>query len=169
VGVTRRCPGLPAGVETSIPGICRSLGSPRWNAALQLNASIRFMDRSSSPIMFRPPNLFTRRSFTATLAAGFASLACPRLRAVPTKTKAAKDLIASVEKITLRRGRDGQGPTWFHPRACLVPGKNQPAVFMTLQEITGSDMFGPLQHMMSVDAGHTWTEPAPVPPLSTQR
>ena len=116
--------------------------------------------------MSRPPHLFTRRSFTATLAAGFASLACPRLRALPAKTKAeTKDLIVAVEKITLRRGRDGQGPTWFHPRACLVPGKNQPAVFMTLQEIAGSDMFGPLQHMMSADAGRTWTEPAPVPPL----
>ena len=166
--MARRCPGLPAGVETSILGICRSLGSPRWNAALQLNAAICFLDRllASSPTMSRPPHLFTRRSFTATLAAGFASLACPRLRALPAKTKAeTKDLIVAVEKITLRRGRDGQGPTWFHPRACLVPGKNQPAVLMTLQEIAGSDMFGPLQHMMSADAGRTWTEPAPVPPL----
>ncbi len=74
-------------------------------------------------------------------------------------------LIASVEKITLRRGRDGSGPTWFHPRACLVPDAAGSTVFMTLQTITGSDYFGPVHWMTSSDLGKTWTEPQPVPPL----
>ena len=34
------------------------------------------------------------------------------------------------------RGRDG-GTTWFHPRACPIPGP-KPALLMTLQSISGS-------------------------------
>lgn len=74
-------------------------------------------------------------------------------------------LVASTEKEVLRRGRDGSGPTWFHPRACLVPGANGRLVFMTLQTISGSDYFGPVHWMTSADDGRTWTEPEPVPPL----
>ena len=34
--------------------------------------------------------------------------------------------------------------TWFHPRACMMPGPNgNPVALMTLQEIGGSDYFGP--------------------------
>jgi Domain of Unknown Function (DUF1080) len=72
------------------------------------------------------------------------------------------NLIASIEKVTLRRGRDGSGPTWFHPRACIVPSATGSMVFMTLQTITGSDYFGPVQWMSSLDSGQTWTEPQPV-------
>jgi len=72
---------------------------------------------------------------------------------------------ASIEKVVLRRGRDGSGPTWFHPRACLVPGASGPTVFMTLQTIAGSDYFGPVHWMASQDLGRTWTEPQPVPAL----
>jgi len=73
--------------------------------------------------------------------------------------------IASIEKVTLRRGRDGSGPTWFHPRACVVPGNDGPTVLMTLQTIMGSDYFGPVHWMTSRDLGKTWTEPEPVPSL----
>lgn len=107
-----------------------------------------------------PTPFMSRRRFTATLAGGFAALAVSG-RAAP----ASSDPIAGIEKITLRRGRDGRAPTWFHPRACLVPGRSQPGVFMTLQTISGSDTFGPLHFMQSPDAGHTWTEPALVPAL----
>jgi hypothetical protein len=85
-------------------------------------------------------------------------------------------LIASIEKITLRRGRDGSGPTWFHPRACMVPAGVAapsppvvPAAFMTLQTIMGSDYFGPVHWMTSADLGKTWTEPQPVPALGRVR
>jgi len=74
-------------------------------------------------------------------------------------------LIAGIEKITLRRGRDGGGPTWFHPRACMVPGAHGLTAFMTLQTIGGSDYFGPVHWMSSNDLGQTWTEPQPVQPL----
>ena len=36
---------------------------------------------------------------------------------------------------------------------------------MTLQQIAGSDYFGPVHSMTSPDLGQTWTEPQPVPPL----
>ena len=79
--------------------------------------------------------------------------------------QSAGGLIASIEKITLKRGRDGSGPSWFHPRPCLVPSKDGPVVFMTMQEIRGSDYFLPVHWMESGDFGKTWTEPRPVPSL----
>ena len=76
-------------------------------------------------------------------------------------------LIQSIEKVTLRKNRDGQGTTWFHPRACLVPnGDERPTVFMTMQEITGSDYFGPVHWSESRDGGATWTEPQLIPSLA---
>ena len=101
----------------------------------------------------------TRRHFLGTLGAGVAATQLPGLAAGPAS------LIASIEKVTLRRGRDGSGPTWFHPRACVVPGAEGATVFMTLQTIAGSDYFGPVHGMTSRDLGKTWTEPQPVPPL----
>ena len=99
----------------------------------------------------------SRREFLATLATGAAALSA--------RGAEAASLIASIEKITLRRGRDGSGPTWFHPRCCVVPGAGGSLVFMTLQTISGSDYFGPVQWMTTRDLGRTWTEPQPAPPL----
>ncbi|MCX7827239.1 MAG: exo-alpha-sialidase, partial [Verrucomicrobiae bacterium] len=82
------------------------------------------------------------------------------LLALLVPTHAADDassLVASIEKVVLRRGRDGSGPTWFHPRACMVPGAAGPMAFMTLQTIAGSDYFGPVHWMTSRDLGRTWT------------
>ncbi|MCF7786236.1 MAG: hypothetical protein K9N47_08935 [Prosthecobacter sp.] len=79
--------------------------------------------------------------------------------------QSASPLIASMDKITLKRGRDGSGPSWFHPRPCVVPSKDGPVVFMTMQEIRGSDFFLPVHWMESRDLGQTWSEPQPVPPL----
>lgn len=77
----------------------------------------------------------------------------------------AGDLVASIEKVVVIRGRDGSGPTWFHPRACLISGQSGPTVLMTLQTISGSDYFGPVHWVTSSDLGATWTEPQPVPSL----
>ncbi|MEO6244642.1 MAG: sialidase family protein [Opitutaceae bacterium] len=108
-----------------------------------------------------PYPLVTRRHFTATLATGAAALALRSRAAEPT------GLIARIEKTTVLRGREGAGPTWFHPRACLVPGRDgtRSSVFMTLQTIAGSDYFGPVHTMTSSDQGATWTPPALVSPL----
>ena len=99
-----------------------------------------------------------RRRFIQQSAAGlFAANAASAQSAMP--------LVGSITKITLKRGRDGSGPSWFHPRPCLMPGKGGPVVFMTMQEIRGSDFFMPVHWMESRDLGKTWSEPQPVPPL----
>jgi hypothetical protein len=105
-----------------------------------------------------------RRGFLKCAGLGAAGLAglTPE-REVRAATNAS--LVASIEKVTLRRGRDGSGPTWFHPRACVIPGSGEGSVFMTLQTILGSDNFGPVHWMQSRDTGRTWTEPLPVPAL----
>jgi hypothetical protein len=74
-------------------------------------------------------------------------------------------LIASIEKVVLRRGRDGSGPTWFHPKVCMMPDASGAMALMTLQTISGSDYFGPVHWMTSRDLGRTWSEPQPVPAL----
>jgi hypothetical protein len=99
-----------------------------------------------------------RRRFIQQTTAGL-------LAANVAAAQSASGLIASIEKSTLKRGRDGSGPSWFHPRPCLVPSKDGPVVFMTMQEIRGSDFFMPVHWMESSDLGKTWTEPQPVPPL----
>src|SRR6187399_2388635 len=102
-----------------------------------------------------------RRQFLREIGVGVTGLAfAPAVGAAQQN-----DLIASIEKVTLRRGRDGSGPTWFHPRACIVPQSAGPLAFMTLQTIAGSDYFGPVHWMTSADFGKTWTEPEPVPSL----
>jgi hypothetical protein len=69
-------------------------------------------------------------------------------------------LIASIEKSVLP-APPVQGGTWFHPRACMA-GRT---AFMTLQEIKGSDFFGPVHWTTSDDLGKTWSEFRPAPPL----
>ncbi len=101
-----------------------------------------------------------RRSFLKRLGAGVAALALSR-----GSRAAEAPLLASLEKVTVRRGREGSGPTWFHPRACMIPAAGGATAFMTLQTISGSDYFGPVHWMTSADLGQTWTEPQPVPPL----
>lgn len=75
-------------------------------------------------------------------------------------------LMDSITKVTLRRNRDGKGITWFHPRACMIPSaKGQAMALMTLQEIAGSDYFGPVHWSESPDGGQTWSDPQPIPAL----
>ena len=106
----------------------------------------------------------SRRDFLAVASVGAANAALRRSAAAE-----GADLVAGIEKVVLRRGRDGSGPTWFHPRACMMPVGAGVTAFMTLQTITGSDFFGPVHWMTSADLGTTWTEPRPVPPLGRLR
>ena len=70
------------------------------------------------------------------------------------------DVLKSIEVTTLTKGRDG-GTTWFLPRVCRLPR----TTLMTLQEISGSDYYGPVHSSESTDNGNTWTKPQPVPGL----
>lgn len=75
-------------------------------------------------------------------------------------------LIASISKETLWSNRDGKSRTWFHPRACMLPGPDgRPMALMTLQEIGGSDYFGQVHWSASTDLGRTWSEPQPIAAL----
>ncbi|MFG0334176.1 MAG: sialidase family protein, partial [Maioricimonas sp. JB049] len=105
-------------------------------------------------------NTINRRRFLA--VAGSAALA-PALHA---RAAGASPLIASISKETLWRNRDGQSLTWFHPRACMLPGKDgKPVALMNIQEIGGSDYFGPVHWTESLDRGKTWTDPEPIAAL----
>lgn len=72
---------------------------------------------------------------------------------------AADPLVKSVEVETVKKGRNG-GTTWFHPRGTALPDGT---ILWTLQDITGSDHFGPVHEMTTSDNGKTWTEPKPIP------
>ena len=75
-------------------------------------------------------------------------------------------LIETISKHTLWSNRDGNSRTWFHPRACVVPGpEGRPVALMTLQEIGGSDYFGQVHWSMSADVGKTWSDPQPIKAL----
>jgi len=69
-----------------------------------------------------------------------------------------ESLIESIQQEVIFPGRS-TGVSWFHPRACLVPGAAEPEVLMTLQSISGSDVFGPVHWTHSTDQGKTWSAP----------
>ncbi|MFN0123230.1 MAG: sialidase family protein [Blastocatellia bacterium] len=72
------------------------------------------------------------------------------------------DVVQDVERVTLYRWEDAQ-MTWFLPRVTPIPGRGGPTVLMTLQEIGGSDYYGPVHWRTTADLGKTWTAPQPVP------
>ena len=111
---------------------------------------------SGFPIIVRM-FLMNRRQFLVTSSAFLAGTSL---------SQETGDLIKSVTTETLWRNRDGKGTTWFHPRPCLVPGENgKPFVLMAIQEIGGSDYFGPVQWVRSDDLGKTWTDFTPIDAL----
>lgn len=71
------------------------------------------------------------------------------------------DLIQSLTVATMHKGRDG-GITWFLPRFCVLPNQT---IFLTKQEISGSDYYGPLHFQESRDNGKSWSEAKLVPGL----
>ncbi|QDT93692.1 sialidase family protein [Gimesia algae] len=110
-------------------------------------------------------NYLTRRDFIHTSLYSLAAVSAAGTAAVQA-VESRESLISSISKETLFRNRDGAGITWFHPRGCMIPGANGNATFfMNLQEIGGSDYFGPVHWCESNDRGKTWTKPAPIPAL----
>ncbi len=83
--------------------------------------------------------------------------------------QAQEPLIASISREIIRENRSGTGRTWFHPRVCMLPDESgHPVALMTLQEIGGSDYFGPVHWSLSRDLGRTWTDPQPIPALGRE-
>lgn len=86
-----------------------------------------------------------------------------------TRKFASDGLISAITKETLWSNRDGKSRTWFHPRACMIPGQDgKPWALMTLQEIGGSDYFGQVHWTVSKDAGETWSKPQPITAFGRQ-
>lgn len=54
------------------------------------------------------------------------------------------------------------GEAWFLPRFCVIPGKTR-RLIMTMQAITGSDVYQPVHWSESSDDGKSWSEPKAVP------
>jgi hypothetical protein len=73
-------------------------------------------------------------------------------------------LIAEIERAVIFPGRQA-GVTWFHPRPCMIPTVKGPEALMTLQSISGSDVFGPVHWTTSKDIGRIWSKPEPIPGL----
>ncbi len=110
-----------------------------------------------------PLSSLSRRRFIGKFG-GFV-IGCAALAALPGCRKPGADLIESISVEIPWNGRR-QGKSWFHPRACIIQNKDslgQPAVFMTLQEITGSDVFGQVHWTMTADLGKSWREPERIP------
>jgi len=106
---------------------------------------------------------WTRRGFLArTVGAAPGALVAARGFAASETQRA--DMVKRVTRSVIWNGRAG-GTTWFHPRACMIPGGKTPTAFMTLQSITGSDVFGHVHWSTSADLGKTWSDPIKIAAL----
>lgn len=71
-------------------------------------------------------------------------------------------LVAEISSEVIFAGRSG-GTSWFHPRACRIPTPDgSVTIGMTLQSITGSDVFGQVHWSQSSTAGNDWSRPVPI-------
>ncbi len=86
---------------------------------------------------------------------------------IGSAAQAPADLVESVETTTLI-GYEDYGKCWFAPRCCVVPGK-RPKLLMTMQQISGSDVFYHVQWLESEDGGRTWTKPQPMPGMGRRQ
>jgi len=114
----------------------------------------------------RPDRNTTRRHFLGKLlgtAAGTRSLggwAKPASGVEASRPE--RPLIERITRTIVWEGRRADVSTWFHPRACMIPKPDGVETLMTLQLISGSDVFGPVHWSTSSDLGHTWTNPQPI-------
>jgi len=105
-----------------------------------------------------------RRRFLASGIGLFSAMAGGSL----VRSAASEDgggLIAEIDREVIFPGRRGNETTWFHPRACMVPAGEGAKALMTLQSISGSDVFGHVHWTVSTDNGRTWSPPEPIPGL----
>jgi hypothetical protein len=78
-------------------------------------------------------------------------------------------LIESIELAEMWSNLDGSVQTWFHPRICRLPSHSENALLMTVQTISGSDVYGPVHWSLSTDLGRTWSRPEPIPGMGRRR
>lgn len=113
-----------------------------------------------------PSDRLSRRGFlaggaAAVLGAGGLPLTGGEVPAASSAPAVGTDIVGGIDRSVIWEGRAG-GTTWFHPRACVIPSGARPTAFMTLQSISGSDVFGPVHWSESADVGRTWSAPQPI-------
>ena len=113
----------------------------------------------------RTTSFLNRRQFVGQSLAGMSLLTSGV--SLLAQEKPRSSLIKSIEPEVLFNGRTGND-RWFHPRACVVPGETGNSVLMTMQSISGSDVFGPVHWTISEDEGQTWSDPQLIPGLGRQ-
>ena len=87
---------------------------------------------------------------------------------LPLHAAAPGDLIRSLEiQKVWNGGETAKSLGWFHPRACLIPAADGSLtrVLMTMQDISGSDVFHHVHVTISDDQGRTWSKPEPISDL----
>lgn len=111
--------------------------------------------------------LIRRRFLKVSAGAAIGWAACSTPRRQPDSA-ASRSLIDRIEQSVIWHGR-AAGSTWFHPKPCRLPGEPNPKLLMAVQNISGSDVFGPVHWSESGDLGKTWSEPRPIPGLGRKR
>lgn len=70
-----------------------------------------------------------------------------------------------IERSVIWKNRDGNSMSYFIPRTTLYRDCHSSGLMMTLQGITGSDYFHPVQESYSFDLGKNWSDPVKIPAL----
>lgn len=113
------------------------------------------------------PDSWTRRQFLATTGGLLVGAASTCLFGEDNKPNATT-LITDIERQVIFPGRQTE-TTWFHPRPCMFPSGDTHHALMTLQSISGSDVFGPVHWTISKDLGRMWSEPQPIHGLGRRK
>ncbi|MBS1790632.1 MAG: exo-alpha-sialidase [Acidobacteria bacterium] len=92
----------------------------------------------------------------------FIILGCFVARPFLLANQSSRDVAKSIARVMLHKWSDDQ-ITWFLPRTTVVPSPKGAKILMTLQEIGGSDYYGPVKWRESADLGKTWSEIRDVP------
>src|SRR4051812_22021821 len=105
---------------------------------------VRFIPAGDRAVMIGRETISRRRLLGASigLATGTVGLGLFQFPAFPASLST-DSLITEIERDVLFAGRQS-GVTWFHPRPCMVPTVDGPEALMTLQSISGPDVFGPV-------------------------
>jgi hypothetical protein len=111
---------------------------------------------------------YGRRDFLKVSLIGGISVWSLPLRGHPFLSKNAKPGFR-LSLDTPTRHFDEKRRSWVHPRAGIIPGAGKdglPRVVMTMNLISGSDVFNTIYGLETDDLGETWTSPEEIIPLA---
>jgi hypothetical protein len=115
-----------------------------------------------------PAHPVSRREFLSQSVVAGLTASCLSLTHRTASASTPAGLIAGISHAAIFHGRES-GPNWFHPRGCMVPTANGATALMTMQSISGSDVFGHVHWTESRDQGTSWSTPQPIPGLGRRK